>query len=193
MEERRFWGLLWRSAVAISGVPLGVFGVAVAFITWVVPKELTVGIGYVVIGASVLLGVIVVLFHAYYKAHAMIGGRLPRVRGVYYVDGETLVLIEPNPQFTVGMTVTVNHVDEDLDVRIALGSVHEVQENGMIQILVETLLQVESPLGDRQKAVPKEYTAKLRVRPSVRTGDLTRLDGAKASGRLQSRAEGDRL
>lgn len=139
---KTFPDLLYQSFTEIHGPFLSIAGVILVFVGYYfVPSDATVPMRWVIPISVFLLFAIFLFIRAAYTAHHHDRNQLPDVRFVspppkMYDPAVALMLLSPSPIFSYDTVVAVYQRSDEMEQLMGLGRVINIQENGMIQVLV---------------------------------------------------------
>lgn len=169
-SKSTFAGHLSESFWLSQGRIITVFGFVLTIITFLLlPKDLTVGLRYVVPLAIIGIYLIFWLWYAAWSAFYYGLSTSPALR--YGLQppaafaGVALLLFDPSPVYAHDSTVTLYFVDNDFERFIGIGKVVN-QEDGKIQVLVVK----DIGFGNGWDAVAQNDASKLkliRIKPTV--------------------------
>lgn len=140
--DNSFWGILWKHLrsipgflvgmmIALSSIPLKLFGIS---------DDVELLICLPIIGTLVLL--LVACFLAYCDLYNRKISVLPKVirtiTGIYENDNAViLLLLEPSEIFSHQIFVSVYYLEDKFEELIGIGSVVNIQGDGIIQVNIE--------------------------------------------------------
>lgn len=130
----------------------------------------------VLIGVMCAIG-ISVLFDLARRLCRCSNGALPSVRVArrpegLYATAKAQLFLAPSPLFPYDAIVSVYHVDDDCEVLIGVGSVVNVQENGLVQVIVARTFAAEQ-LWEQIVASNASVLRQLRIKPNLPKRVLT--------------------
>jgi len=163
---------LYLSARRTTIAVIAVAGLAVAFLPWWVTSSTAIGARWVILGATLAIIMVAILFDAAFRLNRRSRIPLPAVKKVLsappsYKAKGPLLLLEPHALFSPGAAVSIYSKIDGFEILIGLGRVMTIQEDGRVQILV--MQQENTPHGDIWERIQSDqHTAEgLIVRPSV--------------------------
>jgi hypothetical protein len=174
------WRDAWASFKAISGPILTGAALILALLgpLYAPAAKVQIGLIWLVVASLIAMAILLAAFNMILAARRSAGGRLPKTRyAVVGGDGTvgplTLVL-ERSDLFGFNVMVTIYHTerlerdrDELFERLIGVGRVANIQQNGLVQVLVLVEVPTHAALWQRIRNREATVIAQIVVKPSI--------------------------
>ncbi len=158
-----------------------VLGVSLGFISWLWTPTTRVPLSYFVSLLFIGSVLVITLGNAAYQNYLDSKQVLPRVltARIFAEADSLLCLLEPSALFSHDTLVSLYYLGEsEFERLIGFGVVFNIQENGMIQIMVTREIESCRDIFDKLRNNDRDALKKLRVKPSVTKAYLHLAEGA---------------
>lgn len=163
---------MYTAFLTVQGWGLGILAIILAVLLWFYSPDTKVPLITFVVVVLCLSISLIVMSQTAYSAWRKTLRPLPCVKRILdppegQSGPEKMLLVEPSELFSVDTTVSLYLKDDDYEKLIAIGRVLNVQSDGHIQIVINTIAtvsdEIRSRLGNNDSSVLK----KLLVKPTV--------------------------
>lgn len=173
---------LWASFKSVSGPVLAGLALVLAVLgpLYLPAAELRVGLLWLVVAALLVVLALLTLVDLAAAARRRAAGRLPAVRAAFTpiagtdVSAPVTLLLDPSPLLGFDLLVAIYYNTlaepgrrDGFERLIGLGHVANIQENGLIQVLVLRVIPAEDGLWQRIRDRDAATIDRLMVKPSV--------------------------
>jgi hypothetical protein len=178
-----FWQDAWTSFKAVSGPILTGTAFLLALLGPLYAPAAAISISFIwlAVAGLVVLAVFLAALNMVLAARRAAGGRLPKTRDVVLAaegtTGTVTLVLDRSALFGFNALVTIYHVErleqgrEDVFERlIGVGRVSNIQQNGLIQVLVLVEVPLHAELWQRVRSREASVIGQLVVKPSVPFG-----------------------
>lgn len=162
-----FWSLLGSQVVRVHSLFGVLASIALSFLLWAnsPSKEIPLLIFLVVTIALILI--IISLASALLVA-LKYQNPIPRIENVVNRRNEVICLLKSTKMFSHGIIVSFYYTDEhNFEQLICMGTVINIQENGMIQVKIEEEVDGHEDILTKLKNNDKQLIKKVAVKPTV--------------------------
>ena len=178
-----FWQDAWKSFKAVSGPILTGAAFLLALLGPLYAPAATLAISLIWLAAVglIVLAVLLAMLNMVLAARRAAGGRLPKTRDVVLAaegtTGTVTLVLDRSALFGFNALVTIYHVErldqgrEDVFERlIGVGRISNIQQNGLIQVLVLVEMPLHAELWQRVRNREASVIGQLVVKPSIPFG-----------------------
>lgn len=183
-SDRSFLLLLWSNMKTAFNGLLMAGGIVATFLFWVFKPDTTITLAWFVPFFFLCAILIVTFFSAAIDAHRMNKVGLPAV--IYAKSDERhdlLLLLEPSELFSHDVGISVYHRDQnEFEQLIGIGTVINVQTNGMIQVNVNRISGGHEETVQKMRHNDRQILRNLRVKPHVPMSVMWNFDQEVTNG-----------
>jgi hypothetical protein len=178
-----FWQDAWKSFKAVSGPILtgAAFLLALLGPLYAPAAALAISLIWLAAVGLIVLAVLLAMLNMVLAARRAAGGRLPKTRDVVLAaegtTGTVTLVLDRSALFGFNALVTIYHVErldqgrEDVFERlIGVGRISNIQQNGLIQVLVLVEMPLHAELWQRVRNREASVIGQLVVKPSIPFG-----------------------
>lgn len=180
--NKGFIGELWTSFKSIHGFTFAGLGLLALIVVYVFAfpddADLRIAVGVIIAVSTLFILLLVTALDAAYRLHNAAKGGLPNVilgRNPPAGSRATLTcMLEPSELFSYGIAVSFYRVDDEgFETLVGVGTVANIQEDGRIQVTMQTTIEGQEEFADSLKRSEQKAIKAARVKPNVLPHFLT--------------------
>ena len=164
---------LYHAFKRVNGYPLSFITIALAIVMYIWGPETSLSLKVVIPTFIILLIIIFIFFDLSFHCFSKMINVIPAVRYCQknqdsVKKGIAILLLDNSVLFSPDTLVSIYYRDELYEPLIGLGVVLTIQENGLIQVLIDTCVDIRyDEIWSRACENNKSTLEKLIVKPSV--------------------------
>ncbi|MGG3802522.1 hypothetical protein [Metabacillus fastidiosus] len=163
-----FWRLLGSQLVRVHSLYGVIASIVLSVTLWVNTPDKNISLIYFLIMSIMSILIIITLISALLIALNN-QSLIPKIENVIRTKKEEVIcLLEKSTLFSHGISVSFYYTDEhNFEQLICIGTVINIQENGIIQVKIEDYFDVHEDIIVKLKNNEKHLVEKVTVKPTV--------------------------